>query len=187
MRTQGTILVDNPQGEPNAPAQPYVPLVPPKPNDIQGQDDAEKEGVKEHVKSEQKLDDLAFKSNNTLCHIFAVFPFDFFPNEIIVDLTKISIVENSFLTRRIHSIFLKDIADVFVDGGILFASLNIVDLGFTENVLMINYLDKADAHQARRIIQSLVISAKQDIDLSKIDLSHLQSRLEELGEVKLVE
>lgn len=187
MRTQGTIFVDNPEARIDAPPKPYVPLVSPKPNTERGQDDAEVEVVKEHMKSEQKLDDLAHKSHNTLCHILAVFPFDFFPDELIVDLAKVSIIQNSFLTRRVHSIFLKDVVDIFVDEGILFASLNIVDLGFTENVLMINYLDKTDAHHARRIIEGLVISVKQDIDLSKINPEHLHDRLNELGRVELVE
>lgn len=163
---------------------PYGPQLPPE---ELGHNEAIKEVAKEEDKFEKKLSDLAHKSNNILCHIYGVFPFDFFPNEVIIDLAKVSIVFNSFLSRRVHSIFLKDIADVFVDDGILFASLNIVDLGFSENMLMVNYLDKPDAHHARRIIEGLVISAKQDIDLSKIAPERLHDHLNELGQVKLID
>lgn len=63
----------------------------------------------------------------------------------------------------------------------------IVDVGFTENAIVVKYLKKNEAEEARRIIQGLVVSAKQNVDLSKVDAADLKTKVENIGQAKGVE
>lgn len=162
---------------------------PPPAGKLEGEGRAEviKEEAKEEVKQAQRLDDLVQKSDQTLLSIKAIFPFDFFPDEITVDANKVNVVTNHFLSKKVHSVFIKDISDVFVHTGILFGSLSIVDLGYIENLITVNYLNKSDALEARKVVQGLIVSLKQNVDLSKVEVSDLKSKIETLGEAKGVE
>lgn len=151
---------------------------------MQGHHDAIKEDIKEGDKFKQKLDQLVITSQQTLLNIKAVWPFDFFPNEVCIDVNKVSIIQRGFLAERRHSVFIKDISDVFIDTSIFFSSLNIVDIGFTENLIQINYLKKDDAKLARRIIQGLIVATKKDIELSKMNKEDLLKQVEELGKIQ---
>ena len=75
-------------------------------------------------------------------------------------------------------------ADVVIQTSILFASLNIVDKSFTQNTVTVEYLNRADAEKARRIIQGLVVASKEGIDLLKLDLTNLKMKLEEIGQAE---
>ncbi len=145
--------------------------------------DVASEGLKEEIKHEQDFGNLVEKSDQVLIKIKAVFPFDFFPNEISVDVNKVNIVNNYFLSERVHSVLIKDISDIYLDSGILFASLNIIDWGFNNNKsITINYLKKDEASRVLKIIQGLMVSARQNIDLSKIDVPDFKNKVEILGE-----
>lgn len=153
-----------------------------KPKDVEVSD-ADREGIKEGVKHELDFGNLVEKSDQLLIKIKAVFPFDFFPNEISVDVNKVNIVNNYFLSQRVHSILIKDISDIYLDSSILFASLNIIDWGFNNNKsITINYLKKDEASQTLNIIQGLMVSSRQNIDLSKIDVPDFKNKVEILGE-----
>lgn len=149
--------------------------------------DGTNETTKEHEKQNNKFQELVQKSDKILFRIRAVFPFDLFPDEVIVDVNKVNIIQNSFLSKNMHSVFIKDISDVVVQTGILFACLSIIDFGFVENTIDIRYLDISKALEARRIIQGLVVSSRQGIDLSKVEVTDLRRKVEKLGEMKGVE
>src|SRR3990167_4760153 len=145
--------------------------------------DAVREEVKEGIKYEEDFGNLVEKSDRVLIEIKAVFPFDFFPNEVSVDVNKVNIINNYLLSRRIHSVMIKDICDVYVHKGILFSSLNIIDWGFDKNKpISINYLKIGEASEALRIIQGLLVGVKQNIDLSRIDVPDFKSKIEIFGE-----
>ncbi|MCR4324644.1 MAG: hypothetical protein NUV69_03070 [Candidatus Curtissbacteria bacterium] len=151
----------------------------------EGEKDFIKESVKEEEKVEQKVNDLVEKSDKCLVHIRGIFPFDFFPDEVTVDMNKVNFVSNSLLTKRVHSVFIKDVSDVFTTDGIFFSRLSVVDEGFIENEIAVNFLHKSDANRARRIIQGLVVAAKQDIDMSKFGPGHFdKQKLDSLGQAK---
>lgn len=145
--------------------------------------DAVREEVKEGLKYEEDFGNLVEKSDRVLIEIKAVFPFDFFPNEVSVDVNKVNIISNYLLSRRIHSVPIKDICDVYVHQGILFSSLNIIDWGFDKNrPICINYLKIAEAEAALKIIQGLLVGVKQNIDLAKIDVPDFKNKVEILGD-----
>lgn len=150
--------------------------------------DVEREELKEGIKHEHDFGNLVEKSEQVLIKIKAFSPFDFFPNEISVDVNKVNIVNNYFLSQRIHSVLIRDISDIYVDTGILFASLNIIDWGFNNNKsITINYLKKDEASRVLKIIQGLMVSTRQNIDLSKIDVPDFKNKVEILGEPSRVQ
>lgn len=155
---------------------------PPKP---QQEDKAPKNSPDKKDIAARKLEDLAEKSNEVLLKVSTVFPFTFFVNDIIVDPYKVNVVFREFFySEHIHSIMVKDILDVVVETSLFFATVKIVDQGYTENSVNIEYLKKADALKLRKLIQGLVIAHRQAVDLSILHPSRIKDKAEELGMVK---
>lgn len=129
-----------------------------------------------------KFDTLVRGCKRVLLKISAFFPFDLFPDEIIVDECKVSIVfREFFFSEDIHSINIDMIRDVDVETGPFFAKLQIVPDGYPGHPLIVRYLKKKDANLARSVIQGLMVARRNDIDLSKINEPDLVSKLELLG------
>lgn len=129
-----------------------------------------------------KFDSLVRGCRTMLLKISAVFPFDLFPDELIIDECKVSIVfREFFFSADIHSINIEMIRDVDVETGPFFAKLQIVPDGFPGHPLVVRYLKKGDAYKARSIIQGLMVAKRNDIDLAKIDETDLVNKLELLG------
>jgi hypothetical protein len=139
--------------------------------------------LKVHNTQEGRLDEVVAGTARVLFQTKAVFPWDFFPDELVVDENKINFIYNSFMQKRVHSVFVRDISDVIVNTSFMFASLEIVDLGFKENDIRLSFLRKSDAILARRIIQGLVIAHKRDIDIGHVPVEELVAKMEELGKV----
>ncbi|HSW97429.1 MAG TPA: hypothetical protein VLF89_06400 [Candidatus Saccharimonadales bacterium] len=138
----------------------------------------------------EKFEKLIKKSERVLLRIKAVFPFEFFPDSVVIDETKINIIHRIFFwTAEIQSIPIQHIQDVEVDTSVLFATLKILPTGFsvvsmTENWVKVNYLWRRDALRARRIIAGLLIASREGIDLTKVDTVNFVKKIEGLGEVK---
>lgn len=144
-----------------------------------------KEQLKEDEKNQQKLDGLLQKTNNVLLKIKTHLPLDIFPDEIIIDINKVNIISNLFFkSKDIHSIMITDISDVIVTTSLLFAQLQIIDKGYTENSRFVRYLKKKEAFQARDIIQGLMVAHHKEIDLSKMADYDLANKIAELGKIK---
>lgn len=138
--------------------------------------------ISEHKENSKKLEEMVRMSEEPLLQIQTVFPFVIFPNEVIVDVNKISIIFRQFFdSKQIHSVLIKDVSDVIVETNPFFATLKIIDIGYTENSIDINYLKKSEGGLARRIIQGLVMIHKHGIDLTKIDRKDLLEKIESLG------
>lgn len=136
----------------------------------------------------QKFEALVDKSHTVMLKIASVFPFDLFPDDVTIDVNQVNIIiREFFFSERRHSVYINNISDVFVDAGLFFGTLNIVDKGFVENTISIKYLWHRDAKKARRIIQGLVVAEKQGIDVCKIDDEHLVDKIEELGKITEIE
>ena len=109
--------------------------------------------------------------------------FDLFPDNLTIDSNKVNVVTKSFFASgRVHSIYIENVMDVFVEAGPIFASLKLVDKGFIENTVEVHYLKKSDAYIARRIIQGLVVAVKDKIDLAGIEGDEFARKIEELGQ-----
>ena len=124
----------------------------------------------------KKLEKVAKMSGEVLLRVSAVFPFDLFPDEIVVDKNKISVIHRMFFSsEEIRSIPIDGIADVIVDSGPLFAAVRIVNTRFTHEPLVVQYLKKEDARKVQEVIQGLVLAQQKEIDLSRINRRELIS------------
>jgi hypothetical protein len=163
----------------------FIPVKSENPDPIMaGHKEAIKDTVKTSDASKEKFEALVEKSETPLYSISTIFPFQLFPKHIVVDLNKVSIVNNIFFfSKRRHSIFIEDVTDVYTDTNLFFAALSIVDRGFVENEIKIYYLRKDEAIKMRRIVQGLLVAHRQKVDLSKLEgTPQLVEKLESLGE-----
>jgi hypothetical protein len=136
----------------------------------EGEHDAYKDIVKEETKQHEMVENIINKSNHVLLHIKAVFPFDLFPNELIIDLTKVTFIMKEFFgSGTMEAVYIKDIADVIVETGPAFSTLRIVDISFGANKHIIHYLKRSEAFKAREIIEGLITANKEGVDLTKLE------------------
>lgn len=117
-----------------------------------------------------KLERLKNKCEHILFKASTVFPFDFFPSDLIVDTEKVSIILRSFFgSEQIHCIPVKNITDLSLEHSLFFATIHILPARVFQNqVLSIGHLKKNEALKARNIIQGLVIADKENITLSSV-------------------
>lgn len=129
-----------------------------------------------------KLDDLVAGSSRIILDIHSTFPFDFFPDDVILDETKVTIHSKYFfLTKEVRSVEYTDIFNVIVQQGIFFAKLELVDRFFAHQPIVVNYLQKKDAVLARRIIQGMIIAQKQNVDIRGVPVDELLVKLGRIG------
>lgn len=152
------------------------------------QKDLDRNKAKEKAESadeKQKLQALLAESNTVLMKFKSVFPFDFFPDEVTIDIKRVNVITREFFSsERIHSIDIEDIEDVVVDTSLFFATVTLVVRGFIENCVEIKFVKNHEALKARRIIQGLITACKEKLDLSKINDRNLLAKIEEMGSVQ---
>lgn len=142
----------------------------------------EKEKIKNKQASLGKLEKLVKESQLKLFSAKSVFPLDLFPDQIEIDPVQVHItLKEFFKSKRIHSIAIKDISDVFIESAGPFASLKLIDRDFVENTVSVNFLKYADALKAKKIIQGLMVADREGIDLTQADYKSLAVKLEQLG------
>ncbi len=133
----------------------------------------------------QKLFNLVSKSEHILLKVASVFPFDLFPDSLIIDENKVTFCHKEFFkTAEIHPVLIEDITDVLVDTGPFFASLKVIDSSNERFpvTLTVGFLKNTTALQAQKIIQGLIAAKKQGIDFCQFDTEELKQQLERLGE-----
>lgn len=144
-----------------------------------------KELAKKSIESAKKLNTLLKCAKDPLIKIKTVFPFDFFPDELIVDMGKVSVAYHHFFSNTFdvyRSIPIEDIGDIYVSSAIIFATIEITDKNIANNKIKVGFLRVGDAIKARRIIEGLVTAKRQGIDLVSLsDMKNLSKEMEDLG------
>jgi hypothetical protein len=154
-----------------------------------GEAEAVKQAAEMRVMNTNKFNTLVKNnSTRTLLKIKTAKILDFFPTEVTIEATKVNVSQRDyFFMRRIHTISVEDIGDVFVETTPLYASLRIVDQHYVENTVDVQFLRKDDAKKARRLIQGLVSAYKEKIDIGTLSDEDLVEKLETLGSAGDVE
>ncbi len=130
----------------------------------------------------EKIDTLVQENAEILFRASNCFPFDFFPDQIIISREKVDIIYYSFfLTRRFVTVLIDGIYDVNVNTSIFFSSLDIRSNSLVDDVDPISFLKTKDAKIARRIILGLVMAKKQNIDVSVLNTNELKEKMIEVG------
>lgn len=151
-----------------------------------GQAEAIKNRASKAEKNRQAVEDMVRNSNRVLLKVSTVFPLDWFPSSIIIEETRLTIINRQLFSSQTHSVDLKNISNVFVDSGIFFAQLTIVSDTFVENQIKINKLWKKDAVLMRRIIEGMRMFVSHNIDTTEYSVNELLNKLKELSRSKIV-
>jgi hypothetical protein len=151
-----------------------------------GQEEAVKNHFRKIETDQHRLDDMMAKSNRIIISISSVFPWEFFPDTINVEETRVTVIQRQLFASQVHSVDIKNISNVFIDNDIFFTALTIVSKTFEENNIRIMKLRKKEADLTRRLIEGLRMFIEKDIDTSKYTTQELISKLEDLSRTKTV-
>lgn len=132
-----------------------------------------------HNKTEWQTVSIATPTSRTIFRAKAIFPFDLFPDEVIIDEIKVGIISRRFFgTENVHNILIKDIKNVDINTVPFFAELKIEG---PDEVFKVNFLAKDRANMAKRILLGLLIMSERKVDTSKMGIPELVGRAQELG------
>ncbi len=130
-----------------------------------------------------KIKKLVRHSHEVLANVHTVFPMTLFPDSIVVDRTKVTIIKRSFFwSSSVMSLRIEDILNVSSDVGPLFGSLTIASRVMSSvDHFHINYFWRADAIFLKRIIQGYVFARQNNVNVGKLPRAQLIETLAELG------
>ncbi len=124
------------------------------------------------------------ESSQVLGSANTVFPLTLFPDSVIVDRSKITIIKRDFFwTSRVISIQIEDILNIEAGVGPFFGSLNIASRVMSSvDHFRIDYFWRADAIFLKHLIQGYVIAKHNKLDISQLTKEELLETLTGLGE-----
>lgn len=132
----------------------------------------------------KKLDNLTEITSKPLYATSAVFPFDLFPDKILLEQKQVILVyKHFFYSSQEFNILIEDILSPVVETSVMFATFKI-ELGpggFEQNPPPIQYLRKKSAIKLKRMIMGLIMCNKEGVDLSKMTRQEILVKIEEIG------
>ncbi len=136
------------------------------------------------AEDDQMSDKFVEDSCRVLVKANTVFPFTFFPSSIVVDRSKVTIIQRTFfLSANIISLRIEDILNVSSSVGPLFGSISITTRVMnTIDHFDINYFKRKDAIFLKHIIQGFSIAIHKHKNIDQIPDDKLVTMLEELGQ-----
>lgn len=135
------------------------------------------------VDESKKLSDLASETNDVIYEVKSVFPFQLFPDKLVIDTNKITIVRKELFFKRIIPIAYEDLITVMVNRSILFASIDfdVKRLDRSHSPRPINFLWPRKATLAKKYITGILTAKKAGVDFSKLTATQIRKRLKEIG------
>jgi hypothetical protein len=135
--------------------------------------------------NEKLLNSLTLESKSVLFQFKSTFPFDFFPDTITIDESKVNITsQDFFLCSHVRSILISNISDISIDTGVFFATISIIDSSNYRFPIIetLRYVKKSDAIRARELIQGLILAKSKNISLSNIPIAQVRKEMCALGQ-----
>ena len=132
----------------------------------------------------KQLDDIVKQSHEVLAKSKTIFPFTLFPDTVLVDRTKVTIIQrNFFWSENVVSIRIEDVLNATAGFDLFFGSLNVSSrvMNSTDHY-QIRFLWKRDAMHLKHLIQGYVIAQHNDIDVAHLPREKLIQTLCELGD-----
>lgn len=123
------------------------------------------------------------RSHQVLAIVRTVFPLTLFPDSIVVDRTKVTIIHRTFFwSAETISFQIEDILNVSASVGPFFGSLTIASrVMSTVDHFQVTHLWRRDAIALKHIIQGYVIAKHSSIDIEHLSQNELVAALSELG------
>lgn len=155
----------------------------------EGEKEAQKAEAKVREQTRHKLENISQRHDFEIIRATGVFPFDLFPDTIIIDTTKITLVRKQMLaTEQIITIPLKDIADAHVQTALFLASVTFAYMPHASSPGMLKpeeetiaCLRREDAIRIKNILKGVLIAIAEDIDLAKMSPEEVANILEKFG------
>lgn len=143
-----------------------------------GRDEYTKHQATKVEEDRQTVSDLIAKSNRPIISISSLFPWDLFPNTIIVEENRVTFIFRQFLSSQSHSIEIKDISNVFIESSLFFATIQVVSRTYIQNDVKIGNLYRKKAIKVQRIIEGLRIFREHNINTSNYEVDELIAKTE---------
>jgi hypothetical protein len=142
--------------------------------------DAKKE---KELEEADKLKKMVKRSHQVLASTRTVFPLTLFPDSLVVDRSKISIIKrNFFWSSNVISFQVEDVLNVSSTVGPFFGSLTIASrVMSTVDHFTINYLWRNDAIFMKQLIQGHIIAKHNKLETDKLTRKEMVEMLSELG------
>ena len=129
-----------------------------------------------------QLDTLLERANKVLLKCNTVFPFDQFPNTLIIDYNKVDIIyRHFFASSQTVSVPIERVNHVTVDVVAFLATLKIEVKGMDKNPAPLMFMRARDAHLAKNLLLGLVGAHTHGIDLSRLQGQDVIDKLTEIG------
>jgi hypothetical protein len=129
----------------------------------------------------QQLAAIAEGAQEVLATAKAIFPFDLFPDSIVVDRTKVTFHKREFFgAADTINIQIEDILNAEVAAGPFLATLKVYTRIPNKKAIKINNLSRKQAFLIQSIIEGYNIARARKIDcstISKVDLVRLLTQL----------
>lgn len=137
----------------------------------------------QELENADKLKKVVKRSHEILGSANTVFPVTLFPDTIIVDRTKLSIIQRDFFwTSNTISFQIEDILNVSCGIGPMFGSLTIASrVMSTVDHFRVNYLWRKDAIFLKHLIQGHVIAKQSKLETDHLTREEMVETLCELG------
>lgn len=133
-------------------------------------------------KDKEKIVSLAKASNSILFQATTVFPFNFFPDTITIDKTKITINERIFFfSENIRSYAIEDILNIDVGSSIFFATLTCKTRYDSKEAFRLRFMKKNDASFAKKLIQGLIIAKREGVRIDELTKEEIMKYGEVIG------
>jgi hypothetical protein len=139
-----------------------------------------KKEIQEIKDAKEELKKLANQSS-IIYQLHSVFPFQLFPDRLIIERDKITVVHRTIAWKNVFPMIIDNINSVTVTRSIFFASLSFELTGYETNPGSIEFLWPEDAAKAKRYIIGLINAKKQGIDVNKVPIEEMADDLEEIG------
>lgn len=134
-----------------------------------------------------KLESLASDSNNIICSVKTVFPFQIFPSVLTVEKTKIIFIKYFLLGHQAESMLIHNISSVKLENAYFLSSIEIVNNVPYSPKIIIPFLPSQKAREVVEIIQGLMVAYETKTDFSKIDSDELAAPMQKIGSTKIEE
>ncbi len=129
-----------------------------------------------------QLDTLLERAAAVLLRCNTMFPFDLFPNTLIIDYNKIDIIYRYFFrTSQTVSVPIGRINHVSVDSVFFLSTLKIEVKGMDKNPPPLAFMRSRDAHLAKNLLLGLMGAEANGIDLSRLTGQAVIDKLTEIG------
>ncbi|HVS78728.1 MAG TPA: hypothetical protein VHD84_00350 [Candidatus Saccharimonadales bacterium] len=131
----------------------------------------------------EKLIDITEKAHDVLFQADSVFPFTLFPDSLIIDREKITIVSRSFIqSAKTVTAPITSLISAEAEVGPFFGSLHITSKYFQDSTQSVEHLWRKDAEEAHRLLQGYIIANERGIDVMEIEKEDLKVLLNDLGQ-----